>query len=207
MRFISLFLHPKGNFCLLAHLSNICHIKLFTIIATGPNLEAQSFLMSSCIDWSFFLGSNFLSYTSLLQFPMTHLWESHQVWYSSDECSCLECRPLCVRREVLFVAGRLKWILPWHRSCNSKVDVELVWWFLQPWSLWSAEVCVTQVYVRADEIKHVTPRAVPMSCATDSVLMHLRSPKKLRFAQVKALAGDSRGSLKKDIFLYCSWIR
>lgn len=41
VRVISLFLHSKGNFCLLAHVSNICHIKLFIIIAIDPNLEAQ----------------------------------------------------------------------------------------------------------------------------------------------------------------------
>lgn len=111
VRFISLFLHSKGIFCLLVHLSNICHIKLFIIIAIGPNLEAQPdcvFPHVSLYWLILFLGSNFLSYTSLLHFLLTHLWESHHVWYSSDECTYLECRHLCVSSEVLFVVVRLK---------------------------------------------------------------------------------------------------
>lgn len=89
-RFISLFLHSKANFFLLAHLSNVCHIKLFIIIAVGPNLEAQPECVFPHVSlhWLIlFLGSNFLSSTSLLHFLMTHLWESHHVWYSSDECT------------------------------------------------------------------------------------------------------------------------
>lgn len=107
VRFLSLFLHPKVNFCLLAHLSNICHIKHFIIIAIGPNLKAQP----DCVFPHFslywlipFLGSNFLSYNSFtfsyatsLRIPcVISLW-----WM----CSYLELR---VSWEVSFVVSRLK---------------------------------------------------------------------------------------------------
>lgn len=85
------FLHSKDNFSLLAHLSNICHIKLFIYFCSKWWSQSSAcVLMSPCIHWSFFekviLLPFFLtfSYSASLRIPpcVGFIWSMHY----------LECR-------------------------------------------------------------------------------------------------------------------